>query len=174
MTSILLSVRPEHVFNILNDTKTLELRKTIPHDFKGWVYVYVTMGKPYLTDYDQSKMIINEQYHKEHALNGKVVARFWFDEYEELLTQHHIDGQQIDRILKDGCIEYDDLYDYVGDKETIYAWHIKKLEIFDKPMELKDFMFDAKVWNQAYQAFEEVPRELHRAPQSWQYVGVKE
>ena len=44
MNSILLSVRPEHALNILNGTKTLELRKTIPHDFKGWVYVCVRKG----------------------------------------------------------------------------------------------------------------------------------
>ena len=93
MTSILLSVRPEHVLNILNDTKTLELRKTIPHDFKGWVYVYVTKGKPYLgldfvnADDDNSGFCystfdsIDDFARLEYLLNGKVVVRFWFDEY---------------------------------------------------------------------------------------------
>ena len=44
MKAILLSIRPEHALNILNGDKTLELRKRVPKDFKGWVYVYVTKG----------------------------------------------------------------------------------------------------------------------------------
>ena len=42
-------------------------------------------------------------------------------------------------MIKQACIEHEDLDKYVGDRETIYAWHIKKLEIFDTPLSLSDF-----------------------------------
>ena len=41
--SLMLSIRPEHLVNILNGNKTLEIRKTVkPKDFIGWVYIYCT------------------------------------------------------------------------------------------------------------------------------------
>ena len=46
--SIMISIKSEHVVNILNGKKTLELRKSVPKDFVGWVYIYVTKAKPYL------------------------------------------------------------------------------------------------------------------------------
>ena len=194
MKAILLSVRPEYALNIMNGTKPLELRKTIPHDFKGWVYVCVTKGKPHLWSYGHIKensdwewetvYQTTQPFHARFSdkLNGKVVARFWFDEY--IAYKYYADdntyfakrpedfGWNAEEVLKRLCLTRDEFKDY-GKGKDLYAWHIKKLDIFDKPMELKDFMFDAKVWNQAYQAFEEVPRELHRATQSWQYVEVK-
>lgn len=50
MKSILLSIKPEYALNILNGSKTLELRKSIPKDIDEiikqqggiWVYMYVT------------------------------------------------------------------------------------------------------------------------------------
>lgn len=46
--SLMISIQPKHLVNILNGNKTLELRKTVPKDFKGWVYIYCTKGKPKL------------------------------------------------------------------------------------------------------------------------------
>ena len=45
---LMISMKPEHAVNILNGKKTLELRTWIPRGYVGWVYVYVTKGKPYL------------------------------------------------------------------------------------------------------------------------------
>ena len=45
---IVISIRPEYALNILNGSKTLELRKSVPKGYVGWVYGYVTKGKPYL------------------------------------------------------------------------------------------------------------------------------
>lgn len=42
MKAIILSIKPEYALNILNGNKTLELRKSVPKGFKGWVYCYVT------------------------------------------------------------------------------------------------------------------------------------
>ena len=77
--SLMLSIQPKHLVNILNGNKTLELRRNVPKDFKGWVYLYCTKGKPYIRE-------LGDNYFTEcskvdvYKLNGKVVARFWFDE----------------------------------------------------------------------------------------------
>ena len=121
-------------------------------DSKGFVVGigYVTKGKPYLynfagLDYGKSDKLIEQQLH--YLLNGTIPFRFWFEEYEEVLVQHHIDSEQIERVLKQACIEHDDLDNYVGNKETIYAWHIKKLGVFDKPMKLGNLY----TWNESYE-----------------------
>ena len=115
------------------------------------------------------------------TLKGTIPFRFWFDEHEIIewwmsdveCPLNDEENVIIGNYLKKSYLTKTELNAY-GKGKPLYAWLIKRLEIFDKPMELKDFMFDAKIWNPAYHAFEEVPRELHRAPQSWQYVGVKE
>ena len=42
MKSILLSIKPKYVAEILNGEKTIEVRKRFPKDYKGWVYIYCT------------------------------------------------------------------------------------------------------------------------------------
>ena len=90
--AILLSVRPEHALNILYKIKTLEIRKRIPKGFKGWVYMYITKAK-HKNDYLFGELDLSDDYKNiaygdkwlaltRDKLNGKVVARFWFDEYD--------------------------------------------------------------------------------------------
>ena len=186
MKALLLSVRPEHALNILNGSKTLELRKSVPKGFKGWVYVYVTKGKPYLIKHPYHSYMAIEQKGFDD-LNGTVPFRFWFDEYEEVLVQHHIDSEQIERVLKQACIEHDDLDNYVGNKETIYAWHIKNLDIFSEPMKLGEFYKTKGKYLQDYERAvldyknrliesESTLKKISitKAPQSYMYVYVKE
>jgi len=190
MKALLLSVRPEHAIKILNGEKTRELRKSIPKGFIGWVYGYVTKGKPYLWSYGRIKensdwewetvYQTTQPFHARFSdnLNGTIPFRFWFEEYEEVLVQHHIDSEQIERVLKQACIEHDDLDNYVGNKETIYAWHIKKLEVFDKPMKLGEFQNYMPKSNDIPEAlitssWQILHQPLTKAPQSYQYVYVK-
>ena len=166
MKAILISIQPQHVVNILNGKKTLELRKTLPKDFEGWVYIYVTKAKPFLTDIGEGHYrTFNVPHFGDVDLNGKVVAKFWFDEYSEigeydqLAYTVRIDNGIITKYgypkeLKEKMclndIEIDE-YLYTSKNGFLYAWHIKQLTIFDKPLELKDF-------------------EVKRAPQSYMYV----
>lgn len=138
--SILISVNSKEAMNILNENANLLLRKRVPKNFIGWVYIYVTKAKPFIivekfTDektafiYNGSKLM--EKY--QNIANGKVVARFWFDEYETF------DGTKGNpKIYVKACVDDKFAYNYLKGK-TGYAWHIKKLEIFDKPLELSDF-----------------------------------
>ena len=184
--AILMSIRPEHLVNILNGYKTLELRKTVPKDYKGWVYVYCIKGvgkTKYhhlynLTSYNNGKTLFSITHHNKYSLvpdgflNGKVVARFWFDEYE---AYYFNDYQNDYRLLTSNgtifinatipkekvCLTCVSINDY-GKGKMLYTWHIKQLEVFDKPMELSNFYnFKTKI-------------NLTRPPQSWQYVGVVE
>jgi predicted transcriptional regulator len=195
MKAILMSIRPQYLINILNGNKTRELRKSVPTNFVGWVYLNCTKGKPYLAfesvDYDDSfghsatdcgysiqNNIDDFDKLESEILNGKIVARFWFDEYETVSLQlvdksgydedrlydYETQKLSIDELLLKTCLEYEELHNYLDNKEYGYAWHIKNLEIFYKPMELSEFaVFDG--WEYY---------ELLKAPQSWQYVYIKE
>lgn len=150
--ALMVPIRPEHAVNILNGKKTLDLRTWIPKGYVGWVYVYVTKGKPYLTEVcaDEYWNTIYQTFNIPHFgdidLNGKVVARFWFDEYYTYHHYNHGVGLYNDdaeyNVMYDDldklCLEYREIENY-GKGKTLYAWHIKKLEIFDEPKQLSDF-----------------------------------
>jgi predicted transcriptional regulator len=186
--SILISINPEHAVNILNGKKTLELRKRVPKDFVGWVYMYVTKGKPYLHKnqfgyqvYDGNiKSFIN----KNDVLNGLVVARWWHDKDEQItLEEINVSWDDIseyklmtdtlkeNEILQKSCLTIPNIEYYWGDG-NLYAWHIKNLEIFDKPMTLGEFYKEeyAVMPNGVFPSFQ----PLTKAPQSYQFVWVRE
>lgn len=168
MKAILLSIRPEHALNILNGKKTLELRKRVPKDFVGWVYVCVTKGKRLSVVHDDE--IVKTYYYLNsnwgRSLNQDIPFRFWFDEYEEIKERFNGDEYVIEK-LDELCLSDYEVKEYLGGKQG-YAWHIKKLEIFDKPMQLSEFAKPCKTKNQINKYW------VHKAPQSYQYVWVKE
>lgn len=166
-TAILLSLKPEYYPDIFNGDKVLELRKSVPREFgSGWVYIYITKSKPllYITG-------------SKDALNGKVVARFWFDEYDTYSIEKPVKNIMVlilnkqnnslgmdwftyENLVNKSCVDIDAIWDYAKlsknspDKQRwVYAWHIKQLETFDKPLSLSDF-------------------GIKRSPQSWQYVWI--
>lgn len=135
MKSILLSIKPQWVEKILNGKKTIEVRKQFPKDYVGWVYIYCTKDKKYAN-------LIN----RGGFLTGMVVARFWCDKVEEILNYGLARRSEImmKELLKKSCLTMNELNEYAPHKEYkendfIYAIHISKLEIFDKPKELSDF-----------------------------------
>ncbi len=183
--SLMLSIRPEHLVNILNGYKKLELRKTVPKDYKGWVYCYCTKNKPYLgKNHDGNIGLYNipafGHFNKGGDLNSKVVARFWFDEYTKIdndvlvtianETEWSSEETDTNELLKNACISIYDALEYSKGKD-LYAWHIKKLEIFDEPLELSDFIVGL---NYLGDIIPPTYKRLKKAPQSYQYVYTKE
>ena len=168
--SLMISIRPQHAFNILNGKKTLELRTWIPKDYVGWVYVYVTKKYPLLNYIDNKYELMDrknhiifhnigmyEFYNTDIHLNGKVVFRFWFDETYYIKQAVNVYGDELNQIsiydnksygwktpkeqqeiLKQLCLTEQEVLDY-GKGKDLYAWHIKKLEVFDEPKSLSDF-----------------------------------
>lgn len=181
MKAIMLSVRPEWVAMILNGKKTIEIRKSVPKDFVGWVYLYVTKPKRryrigslvffsdelYRTPKGEIKfgtsveLMAYDDYDKNNFLNGKVVGRFWCDEItkikygrwvgQDTFNYYGYNNEWKDLVDKSMMTQME-LYNY-GSK--LLAISITRLEIFDKPKELSEF-------------------ERLKAPQSWCYVEVKE
>jgi predicted transcriptional regulator len=187
MKQLLMSIQPQHLYNILTGKKTLEIRKQIPKGFKGWVNLYCTMVKPYLIKrsqpYDDYMLIQDKSFDN---LNGKVVARFWFDEYDVI----EVDSEQFNAITEKSCLTIDEIIEYCKGKD-LYAWHIKKLEIFDKPKALSEFMYASKnplidkkiksfkfykpsLYTDIVDGKPQMIYKVEKAPQSYQYVWVKE
>lgn len=155
--SILISIRPEHLINILNGKKTLELRKTAPFPLgRGrWVYLYCTKGGKGL--FKDNDYFLFHNGNSSISLNGKVVARFWFDTLDNYEKDDVMNWHDGDLNLKNLCLTWSEVMNYAFDykRDSVYAWHIKNLEIFDEPMSLSDL-------------------NIKRPPQSWQYINVKE
>ena len=182
--AIVISKSPKRALNILNRNATSDLNKSVPKDFVGWVYMYVTKAKPRLAKYpigyfiDDTPNPYVRKLGKE--LNGKVVARWWHDEYTKLL---YITDRFYDKSysvsykeLRDMCLDDEQLHKY-GNGKDLYAWHIKKLEILE-PMELGEF----KRFEERTDPFGTngihgklcFYKPLNRVPQSYQYVWAKE
>lgn len=187
----MISIQPQHAVNILNGDKTLELRTWIPKGYVGWVYVYVTKGKKDIL-YKYKDKYYTKHYltftDGDEVLNSKVAFRFWFDEY--IAYKYYDDntyfakrpqdfGYFAEEVLKRLCLSRDEFKTY-GKGKDLYAWHIKKLEIFDEPKELSDFYVTNKGLSYIFiKAYEErtndnVAFRLKKPPQRSVWVYTKE
>ena len=142
--SILLSIRPQWVAKILNGEKTIEVRKRFPKDYVGWVYIYCTKDyKKILFENGGYGWRLNTWNKNKNAIttnNGKVIARFWCDNVEEITTEKWSPSKE-QNLLKESCLTENQLFDYCNleSGKPFYAIHISKLEIFDEPKELSEF-----------------------------------
>lgn len=175
--AILMPIQPQWIAKILNGEKTIEIRKKFPKDYVGWMYIYCTKAKPYLIPKSESNKAFWEEkvIDIDTALNGKVVARFWCDKvelikcgwrYEDCCNHYDTNEMNEKELLKYSCLSICELIDYLGyNGKTIsnivgYAIHISKLEVFERPKELKEF--DIKIRDNVYRR--------RKAPQSWCYI----
>ena len=127
----------------------------------------------------------------EFFLNGKVIGEFVCEEIKTYYADDFVGAEDLDGTIitapKDGefaywipeegiCLSYNEICAY-GNGKTLYGWHISDLVIYDKPMELSEFV---KPCN--YNCFAPCPyyqgKEyecekpiITRPPQSWCYVG---
>lgn len=184
----MISIQPQHAYNIIVGKKTLELRTWIPKDYVGWVYVYVckTIRNYKLSYYYQPK---NQE--KIYRLHGNIPFRFWFDEYETIPYEVTLprgyessDGEWIDhslygywtnaKLLEQSCLTDEEISIY-GKGKDLYAWHIKKLEIFDEPKYLNDFESRTPYKNNDGRVVAWGHRPIIKPPQKmqWVYKGGK-
>ena len=188
MKSILLSIRPEWVAKILNEEKTIEVRKLFPKNYVGWVYLYCSKDKknylywdwydpPFVEKewfvsnipniWDDDRKNINGPF------NGKVVGRFWCDKVEEIETTYDeyrwgeedylTNELNPDKLYKQSCLDFEQLNDYLKDNIG-YAIHISKLEIFDEKKELSEF----NSWIVSEETH--LLKKLTKAPQNYCYI----
>lgn len=186
--ALLISIHPEWAEKILNGEKTIEIRTWIPKDYAGWVYVAITQGKPYITQQSKTQFTMRDNKNFTNILNGKVAFRFWYEKVDTIEIGDDgcvclINGVQ-DDFPKGSCLTEEELCDYIGYGDDLsissnfakgYAWHIDKLEIFDKPKELSEFWLDPIDFSihTIAEALAEGYKPIQRAPQkcAWVYGG---
>jgi len=193
---LLISIQPQHVYNILIGNKTLELRKKIPN----WVWeaitkdetvkalIYCTKAKDFL---HKTQNYILNQYPKTprfylspdpivdgfDIINGYVVAQFDLNKIRyvyDLVDKQDKYGNIYDDIeidedfdLQKAWITLKDLSRYSHNgKFQVWAMYIENLKAFDKPKELSDY--------QVFYDGEESFYPLKRAPQNMMSVWGNE
>lgn len=196
MKQVLISIRPEWLVKILNGRKTVELRKRFPKDFRGWMNLYCTKGKPYLITWFFRRYFIADYITPEEkddglVKNGKVVGRVWVDNVEEIVMNeiencdivfNNYDSKGTDDLLWKMSISFDEFLDYHLENRrkgknrkvaTSLAIYFSKLEIFDKPKELGELKTAVHYPKNIIQIYLDY-KPLTKAPQSWQYVEVEQ
>ena len=155
--SILISIKPQFVENILNGEKTIEIRKTMPKcKLPCKVYIYCTQGKRKLVEvlrkgeikwfgkdendrYEENIFITIPHYDygdKKHNMLGKVVAEFTLNVVEDFECSSD-DFRYLVENTK-CCLTMEEVLDYCKGQD-LYGWYIDDLKIYDKPKELSEF-----------------------------------
>jgi len=197
--AILLSIRPEHAYNIMNGIKKYEVRK---NSLKSGdiVYGYITKAKPYIIKIFGRYSLVSREHSKRELLksfndwedfennvfNGQVLFRFEVGEIKKLKWGRWVNqsdfnyrgyNNEHDEIIRKSCLTHKQILEY-GDRKPLYFHEIKNLEIFSQPKTLSDF-YSKDLSNHFFIDYDHERRAyekatLKRAPQSWQYVWVKE
>ena len=194
--AVLISIKPQYVCKILNKEKILEIRKSIPKcKLPCKVYIYCTKGKD-LWMHNKETIILGNTDLTSYWLNGKVVAEFTLNRYDEIerdlndwLPKNRYEA--VKQQLKDSCLTEEELWKY-GKGKTLYAWHIDDLIIYDKSKELSEFSkygyeklngssicsnsscpfyIESNYYDLPPDCIYEKDCILKRPPQSWCYVG---
>ena len=176
MRCLMMSIKQEWCEKILSGKKTLELRKSIPHElqppFKCYIYCTKTGAKE-----------------DSVATPGKVIGHFICDEiipvrvFEDGAIQDYV-WKSLDR----SCVPYEDIAKYIGYGKYGYAYHITELTTYGTPIDITEFQticngdMDSKCHNCKYfysESSEEGFYEecmlnniipVKRPPQSWMYT----
>ena len=168
MKQIMISVRPQYVEKILNREKTSEVRKNMPKcELPCKVYIYCTKSQKKLLcifkkgdliwsdDKDEQRfdetIFVKDDYFgvadERHKWLGKVIAEFTLNCVE--VFEGCSDLTNLVEKTK-CCLTMQEVLDYSKGKD-LYGWHIKDLQIYDEPKELREF-------------------GLSKPPQSWLYI----
>lgn len=159
MKAIMLSKQPNIVANVLEKEADILVCKKFPKNYVRWVYIYCTRGRDNMILRQRSignwaGYVMRDKcfrYKYETILSGKVVARFWCDNVEEIEFSNEIETidhsitvgptmirtktlGQFDLIQK-SKLWYHDFANYCSNCKG-YAIHVSKLEIFDEPKKL--------------------------------------
>ena len=116
--------------------------------------LYCTKAKPYLTRNDlpnekgefYKHWQLGGELDKKHLygdtpiLNGKIVAECDYD-----AEPVDLNSDNFDWLLEAADTTIQELQKYVGNSKTLYATHIKNLNVFDKSKELSDYYSQGQV-----------------------------
>lgn len=195
--AVLMSIQPYWVFLIIANKmgwhifneKTAEVRKSRPKD-ENWnkvVKIYCSKDKKSFSKIPKEYQPLMKQF------LGKVIGEFVCD-YIEDFNEFEYDMDALYRHIKlNACIDYDEIYKYLGCGKCGCGWHISNLVIYDKSKELSEFKTFCKSYydgdkcddceyfinGDCYEYDESDCRcnglkPIKRPPQSWCYVEEME
>lgn len=158
---ILISMRPAEACELLNNKCRMIIKNFVPQNYIGWVNVYVSKEKTALYDKFIKPNVPNiyneyfldsDGYAKPPALSGKVVFRFWYEEYEPLTIRVPLSLTKIQ-------------------PKITYAWFVKDLKVFDRPRELRHFYQYVRAYMKHEPAEDFVKVDVANAPRriAWVY-----
>lgn len=152
MKAVMISIRPKWCEKIANGEKTIEVRKTRPKltpPFKCYIYCTYGQGLIGYHDPDYPNMLLDVKVSKDatwgNCCNGKVIGEFVCDKityFGNVATDpwNHLRGgthEDLKRIVTEkACLSEADMLAYRGK----YGWHISDLVIYEKPLELRQFV----------------------------------
>ena len=189
MRSILVSIKPQYVADILNHRKTIEIRKSVPKcELPVTVYIYCTKGDSlhrnkagwwFVHDHPTTFITQDESttIREQKPFNGKVVGKFILRFVEKIYSygDGELDtelGSSLGELSYESCVPEKDLLSYVGD--GAFYWAISALEIFDEPKELSEFKYEKKKVRLTEKYHWKTERlglvPVKKAPRSWQFI----
>lgn len=165
MKSVLISIAPLWCHRIIDGVKKIEVRKTRPQlDTPFKVYIYCTAGC-----YDWRIDIWSTAYctpiGEIENMSQNVIGEFVCDHittYNLMESKNETPSPWI-KEKKETCLSDEEALAY-GKGRTLYGWHISKLRIYDKPLELSKFW----IWKNGNDCI--VSSDDIRPPRSWCYV----
>ena len=183
----MLSIRLKYFYLTYKAIKKLEIRKSIPKDFTGTVFEYISA-----TNFEKDLQEIPKEDREFFSkFKGKVGLEFTLNAVDEFKVFENGTVQYWNYYdLEKSCLTYDEISNYVGRNKIGYAWHIEDLKIYDTPKELSEFSgfikdnkcekhengFDCKnceCWDNEHEtclACYYLHKQIKRPPQSWCYV----
>lgn len=188
MKAVMISIHPEHIVNIAQLVKTIEMRRTAPLLKPPFItYIYCTNNRKdalCVAEGGLAKkgdLYLNGNIHypyTEGTLNRKIIGEFTCDKIECVKCEPDLpwsdpDGERELRVCKDSCLTFEQIAKY-GEASNLWAWHISELKLYDKPKALSEF-WTIKCNNRKTSCGEcdykpNCIKDISRPPQSWCYV----
>lgn len=180
--AVLISIRPKWCQKIVNEEKTIEVRKTRPQlnpPFK--CYIYCTLPREPHEDF-----LATDYPRPQFYGGGKVIGEFTCDKVYRLVTpgpggSYSVEGADqgtTNLVARWSCLSLSDMHTYLKSK-TGYGLHISGLKIYDTPRDLSEFRkvcahdwycdSCAMYWENNGTCGNESLR-FRRPPLSWMYV----
>lgn len=127
MRCLMMSIKQDWCEKIMSGKKTLELRKSIPHElqppFKCYIYCTKSGATP-----------------NSSATPGKVIGHFICDEIIPVkILENGSIQDYVYKSLGRSFVPYDEIVKYFGKGKHGYAYHISDLTIYGTPLDITEF-----------------------------------
>ena len=160
---LLFSIKPKWVLKILQNKKTIEVRKTkcnISPKFRAFIYCTKDptewIWKCDINSFARGRCVNRPDLN----LNGRIVCHCTVPVIDEYLWDATNNRYAIDDVtLAQTCLTQEELFAY-GKGQTLYGYHLEYIMPYCSPVRIEE----------AYVNVDNKKVPLTRAPQSWGYI----